>query len=213
VLSESQIDAYQRQGYVIVPAAFTADEVDQVRNEVERLFTLEHPGRVLEKDGVTVRGIHGCHQISTLFARLVRLPRMLTPAQQVLGGDVYVHQSKVNAKRALQGDIWRWHQDFTFWHNEDGMPEPHATTVALFLDEADYFNGPLLFVPGSTFCLAIVSARSFSARAADSAEASRRTYWQRLAARGGLSQTACVLVSRWFRPRGHRWTTIFLLPW
>ncbi len=45
--------------------------------------------------------------------------------------------------------MWEWHQDYIFWRNEDGMPTNDVVTVALFLDEVNEFNGPLLFVPGS----------------------------------------------------------------
>lgn len=45
--------------------------------------------------------------------------------------------------------MWQWHQDYSVWHTKDGMPEPRAVNVALFLDDATEHNGPLLVVPGS----------------------------------------------------------------
>ena len=62
---------------------------------------------------------------------------------------VYVYQFKVNLKAAFAGDTWPWHQDYSFWHKEDSMPEPHAVTIAIFLDDVSEFNGPLYFIPGS----------------------------------------------------------------
>ena len=70
-------------------------------------------------------------------------------AQRILQDEVYVHQFKVNAKLAFRGEVWEWHQDYIFWRNEDGMPTDNVVTLALFLDEVNEFNGPLLFVPGS----------------------------------------------------------------
>ena len=61
----------------------------------------------------------------------------------------YIHQFKINAKRALVGDLWEWHQDFQFWHSEDGMPQPRAINFGIFFDEVTEFNGPLTFVPQS----------------------------------------------------------------
>ncbi|WP_243762481.1 phytanoyl-CoA dioxygenase family protein [Streptomyces sp. Tu 3180] len=87
--------------------------------------------------------------MSELFGRLVRLPRILEAARQLVDGDVYVHQVKVNAKRALCGDVWPWHQDYVFWQHKDGMRRPLAVNAALFLDEVTEFNGPLLLIPGS----------------------------------------------------------------
>jgi ectoine hydroxylase len=60
-----------------------------------------------------------------------------------------MHQFKVNGKMAFDGDVWQWHQDYGTWKNDDLMPEARAMNVAIFLDEVNEFNGPLMFIPGS----------------------------------------------------------------
>ena len=60
-----------------------------------------------------------------------------------------MHQFKINGKMAFDGDVWQWHQDYGTWQNDDQMPEPRAMNVAIFLDEVNEFNGPLMFIPGS----------------------------------------------------------------
>ena len=50
---------------------------------------------------------------------------------------------------AFDGDIWQWHQDYGTWLNDDQMPDARAMNVAIFLDEVNEFNGPLMFIPGS----------------------------------------------------------------
>jgi ectoine hydroxylase len=149
MLTSTQISAYRTDGFLTTGSGIESDDLKRIRDEVQRLEGMEHPGRVLEKDGTTVRGIHGCHQVSDLFSRLVRLPSMLSVARQLLENEVYVHQVKVNAKRALHGDVWPWHQDYVFWEQKDGMRRPTAVNVALFLDDVTEFNGPLLLIPGS----------------------------------------------------------------
>ncbi|AHH98105.1 hypothetical protein KALB_4743 [Kutzneria albida DSM 43870] len=149
MLTDSQFATYHTEGFVVVPDVIPPADLALVRDDVETLFALDHPGRMLETDGTTVRGVHGCHQVSSLFDRLTRLPRLLGAAEQVLESKVYVYQSKVNAKLALRGDVWPWHQDYIFWEREDGMRTPRAMNIALFLDDATDFNGPLLFLPGS----------------------------------------------------------------
>lgn len=149
MLIDAQLREYHENGFVVVPDVIAPTALDGIRAETERLYRLDHPGRVLEKDGITVRGVHGCHLQSPLFSRLVRHPALLGAAEQILAGQVYVHQSKVNAKRALCGDVWPWHQDYIFWEREDGMRAPRVINVGLFLDDATPNNGPLLFVPGS----------------------------------------------------------------
>ena len=83
------------------------------------------------------------------FARLARHPRMVTPVQQIFEEKVYMHQFKVNGKAAFDGEVWQWHQDFGTWKNDDLMPEPRAMNIAIFLDEVNEFNGPLMMIPGS----------------------------------------------------------------
>jgi ectoine hydroxylase len=83
------------------------------------------------------------------FAKLGRHPRMIEPVQQIFGDDLYMHQFKINGKQAFDGDVWQWHQDYGTWLNDDLMPDARAMNVAIFLDEVNEFNGPLMFIPGS----------------------------------------------------------------
>jgi ectoine hydroxylase len=63
--------------------------------------------------------------------------------------EVYMHQFKINGKMAFEGDVWQWHQDYGTWLNDDLMPTERAMNVAIFLDDVNEFNGPLMFIPGS----------------------------------------------------------------
>ena len=76
-------------------------------------------------------------------------PRLVEPLKQYFGEDVYVHQFKLNAKAAFEGDVWQWHQDYGTWARDDGMPQARAMNIAVFLDEVMPINGPLLLIPGS----------------------------------------------------------------
>ena len=62
---------------------------------------------------------------------------------------VYVHQFKLNAKAAFEGDVWQWHQDYGTWQRDDGMPDARAMNIAVFLDEVMPINGPLMLIPKS----------------------------------------------------------------
>ena len=149
MLTEEQVLTYAQQGYLLADPTLDLDEIACLRHEFDVLSRLDTPDRILEKDGRTVRGLHGCHQRSAVFEDLVRHPRLLGAATDILGEDVYVHQFKINAKMPMSGDIWPWHQDYIFWRREDGMQRPSVVNVAVFLDEATEINGPLLVVPGS----------------------------------------------------------------
>ena len=73
----------------------------------------------------------------------------MEPARKLLGGKVYLHQFKINAKEAHDGEIWHWHQDYRTWYEDDGMPEPTVLNATVFLDDVNEFNGPMMFIPGS----------------------------------------------------------------
>jgi ectoine hydroxylase len=67
----------------------------------------------------------------------------------LFGEGVYVYQFKLNAKAAFEGDVWQWHQDYGTWARDDGMPEPRAMNIAVFLDEVMPINGALMLIPKS----------------------------------------------------------------
>jgi ectoine hydroxylase len=148
-LSAEQIRSYDHNGYVILSGQFIASELFLLRNEAEKAFGAKIDGRVFEDDGTTVRSVNGAHLHSETLRTLCSHPRLLTPAKRLLGDDVYVHQFKINAKRALIGDIWEWHRDFVYWQREDEMPQPHALTAAVFLDDVTDSGGPIIVIPGT----------------------------------------------------------------
>ena len=82
-----------------------------------------------------------------MFSLLARHPRLVEPLRQLFGEEVYVHQFKLNAKAAFEGDLWQWHQDYGTWQRDDGMPDARAMNIAVFLDQVTAINGPLLLIP------------------------------------------------------------------
>jgi ectoine hydroxylase-related dioxygenase (phytanoyl-CoA dioxygenase family) len=148
-ITDKQVQDFRRDGYLLLPAVFSPAEIQAMKDELSSVFEEDSPARVMEKETGVVRSVYGSHRTREIFGRMVRDPRLLVPAQTILEDEVYVHQFKINAKLAFRGEVWEWHQDYIFWRNEDGMPTSNVVTIALFLDEVNEFNGPLLFVPGS----------------------------------------------------------------
>ena len=148
-LTQAQIDAFERDGYLFFPSLFKKDEIQTLLSEVPALYAQRRPENVRERTGDVVRTNFAAHMYSAPFARLARHPRMVEPVKQLFGEDVYMHQFKINGKAAFDGDVWQWHQDYGTWRADDLMPEARAMNVAIFLDEVNEFNGPLMFIPGS----------------------------------------------------------------
>ena len=148
-INREQLDSFERDGFLFFPSLFRAEEVKVLSDEVPRLYAQQRPENVREKGSDAVRTNFAAHMYSLPFAKLARHPRMVEPIVQLFGEDVYMHQFKINGKMAFDGDVWQWHQDFGTWKNDDWMPEARAMNVAIFLDEVNEFNGPLMFIPGS----------------------------------------------------------------
>lgn len=147
-LSQHDIESYWQNGYFVIKQLFSPAELAVLRAELPAIFAEDSPRRVLEKGGA-VRSVFASHSTNQVFDCLSRLDRLVEPAKQFLGSDVYIHQFKINAKVALEGDQWEWHQDFLYWHKEDNMPTPRVLTAVLFVEDVNEFNGPMLIIPRS----------------------------------------------------------------
>jgi ectoine hydroxylase len=148
-LTPVQIEQFDREGYLLFPGLFSPEEMQKLLGEVPRLYAMHRPENVREKGSDSVRTNFAAHLYSAPFARLARHPRMVEPVKQMFDEDVYMHQFKINGKMAFDGDVWQWHQDYGTWMNDDQMPTERAMNIAIFLDEVNEFNGPLMFIPGS----------------------------------------------------------------
>lgn len=148
-LSAQQKQQFADEGYLFFPGLFSPTEVQSLTNAVPELYARREAYNVREKGSEAVRTNFAAHLYSEPFARLARHPRMVLPVQDLFGESLYMHQFKINGKMAFEGDVWQWHQDYGTWMNDDLMPTERAMNVAIFLDEVDQFNGPLMFIPGS----------------------------------------------------------------
>ncbi len=148
-LTQQQLAQFDRDGYLFFPSHFTPEEIKKLTDEVPHLYAQDRPENVREKGKTSVRTNFAAHMYSEPFARLARHPRMVEPVEQLFGEKLYMHQFKINGKMAFDGDVWQWHQDYGTWLNDDAMPEARAMNVAIFLDDVNEFNGPLMFIPGS----------------------------------------------------------------
>jgi ectoine hydroxylase len=149
-LTAAQLADFHGQGFLILPALFSRAEVDVLRAEVPALFAENTPSNIREKVSGDVRTAMGLHLRSAVYARLCHHPRFVEPARQILGTDqLYIQQAKINAKVAFSGEAWQWHYDFATHHAEDGVPEPLALNLHVFLDDVSEHNGPLVFIRGS----------------------------------------------------------------
>jgi ectoine hydroxylase len=148
-LTQAQHEQFDKEGYLFFPGLFNPEETRVMVEEVPRLYSRREAFNVREKGKDAVRTNFAAHLYSEPFAKLARHPRMIDPVEDLFGEKLYMHQFKINGKMAFEGDVWQWHQDYGTWLNDDMMPTERAMNVAIFLDDVNEFNGPLMFIPGS----------------------------------------------------------------
>jgi ectoine hydroxylase len=147
------LTAYDQRGYLSIDQLVTADELDRYREELRRLSTdpavRADERTIVERQSQEVRSVFEVHKISEVFGALANDPRVVGRARQLLGSDVYIHQSRVNFKPGFDGKEFYWHSDFETWHAEDGMPRMRAVSISISLTDNHSYNGALMIMPGS----------------------------------------------------------------
>jgi len=147
-LTEEQLKSFDEDGYLFLPDCFTQEEVNLLLEEAEAIYASDREEVWRESSGVA-RTAFAAHTYNEAYRRLGAHPRLIEPVEQLLGGKLYMHQFKINAKAAFEGEIWQWHQDYGTWARDDEMPEPLAMNIAVFMDEVTPVNGPLFIIPKS----------------------------------------------------------------
>ncbi|MDX3752194.1 ectoine hydroxylase [Streptomyces sp. AK08-02] len=145
--------AYERDGFRALDRLLDDDEVPLYRAELERLIAdpavRADERSIIEPKSKEIRSVFEVHRLSEVFAQLVRDERVVGRARQLLGSDVYVHQSRINVKPGFGAGGFYWHSDFETWHAEDGLPNMRTVSVSIALTENLDTNGGLMIMPGS----------------------------------------------------------------
>ena len=103
-----------------------------------RLGWFARPGEalpVIEPGSRELRSLFAVHRSSAVLKALCQHPKLVDIARQLLGSDVYIHQSRVNYKGGFRGKEFYWHSDFETWHVEDGMPRMRALSCSILLTD------------------------------------------------------------------------------
>ncbi|MFD0314182.1 ectoine hydroxylase [Streptomyces flavalbus] len=149
----ADLESFDRDGFLAIEDLITDDEVKVYRDELNRLIAdpaiRADERSIVEPKSQEIRSVFEVHKISEVFASLVRDERVVGRARQILGSDVYVHQSRINVKPGFGASGFYWHSDFETWHAEDGLPNMRTVSVSIALTENFDTNGGLMIMPGS----------------------------------------------------------------
>jgi len=136
MLSTTQLEHYNTEGFVIPDFRLDKDTLGTIKGHHERLISRlpefrDYCPSVLAYD--------------LAFLNYARIPEILDMVEQVLGSHFALWNSSFFAKPAVNGRATPWHQDGEYW-----PIRPLATcSVWIALDDATPENGCLRFLPGT----------------------------------------------------------------
>jgi len=162
-LTRAEIDAFWRDGYLMVENAVSPAQLAALRSEiagwVEESRAHTAPFGTPTIDGrprfdmgaehtaarPALRRINNPSDISEAYLDVMRNAATVDMVAELVGPDVKFHHCKINLKLAGARTEVAYHQDFAYTpHTNDDV-----VTALLFLDDIDEDNGCLTVVPGS----------------------------------------------------------------
>jgi phytanoyl-CoA hydroxylase len=159
-LDADQLEAYERDGYIVAREFFTPDELQALIAHIDGLKTGTIPAagktqfewepyvqeneRTLENHS-SVRQIWDYVPHDTALTAAVKHPRLCGAVSQLLGRDIKLYRSTVLLKQAGQGSELPYHQDSSYWP----IAPANLTCCWIALHDADRLNGCMKVIPGS----------------------------------------------------------------
>ncbi|WP_088253767.1 phytanoyl-CoA dioxygenase family protein [Fimbriiglobus ruber] len=137
VLTRSQIDQFNRDGYLMPFRFFDAVEVTDLRGYFDRLLA----SYLAEgKDSYSISSAHLRH--GRVWDVLTN-PKIVAVVSDLLGPNVVAWGSHFFCKMPGDGKNVSWHQDSSYWP----LTPSKAVTVWLAIDDADRGNACMKFIP------------------------------------------------------------------
>lgn len=137
LLTDAQVNQYERDGYVYPLQAISADDAQSV---LDRMDALER-----REPDLWSRAKYKPHLLMKWLNDFMRTPTVLDAVQDVLGPNVLAWGTAHFDKKGHDPKFVNWHQDSTYW----GLSEPSVVTAWVALTPSKRMNGCLRVIPGS----------------------------------------------------------------
>ena len=166
MLSDAQIASYHENGFLRIPDAYTAEEVEHLRADmnwmIETWAEVESgwsgPWRKELMDSETeakskLVSMHDLHFYAQSWMSAITKPSVAEAMSQLLTGDadgpegapVEVHHSTMHVKPPETGHPFPMHQDWAFYKHADDR----YIDALVHLDDTSHANGEIRFLKGS----------------------------------------------------------------
>lgn len=148
-LTQAEIEAYRRDGYVLRRGLFSPDEIALVDEAIrtDPAIAANTYARMDSKGASTELALWN-HPGDDVFGAIARCTRIVDSMEKLLGGEVYHWHSKLTMKRPKVGGAWDWHQDYGYWYR-NGCLFPQMASVFISVDPSTRENGCLEVLRGS----------------------------------------------------------------
>ena len=158
MLTQAEIEHYQENGFLRIPQVFSAEEIGELADELDRLvqdWAFTSPGWTgpwrqaymdpeLEKKS-KLTAMHDLQFYSAAWCRAIVHPRLTEAIGELIGPDVEFHHSTMHIKPPQAGHPFPMHQDHPFYPHENGQ----YVDVLVHLDDTSHENGEIRFLAGS----------------------------------------------------------------
>jgi len=157
ILTQDQVDQYNRDGYIAVRGVFTAEEVREMQEVTDEMVdqsrSVSEHSDIFDvdikaghsADNPKLRRIKNPHQHHDAYNRAMRNAKLLDIIEQLIGPDIRHHHTKLNLKAPGGGAQVEWHTDWGFYPatNDDILE------IGVAIDPMTVENGCLMVMPGS----------------------------------------------------------------
>src|SRR5256886_1421722 len=149
VLSDSQVQQFQRDGYLIVHSLFDHEEADILRRTAKADAAFKkHAYDLKDGEGGTAKLVLWNKAGEDLYGTVARSHRVVDVMEQLFDDEVYHYHSKMSIKEPFTGGAWSWHQDYGYWY-QNGCLFPDMGSVMIAVDACTKENGCLQVLAGS----------------------------------------------------------------
>lgn len=151
-LTTEQMDAYHRDGYLVVKSLLLPEETG-------KLYDIATGDGTLQKHAFDLNDQKGKKTKLTLwytpgddaYGLLTKSKRMIDSVNQLMEGESPVchFHSKLMQKEPRVGGAWEWHQDYGYWYKNEFLLPGQMMSVMVAITDANKANGCLQVIKGS----------------------------------------------------------------
>lgn len=148
-LTQQQKEAYDRDGYLLIPFMFSPKEIEllygvAIHDDVISKKSYDRG----DKEGFRTRLALWYSLDNDIYSLLARSERIVSGVEMLLEGEPAHFHSKLMQKEPKVGGAWEWHQDYGYWYR-DGFLFPNMLSVLTALTPSNRENGCLQVIRGS----------------------------------------------------------------